>query len=122
MIFQSAQTLDVPYARKVLEHLIAHPDEHQQVHFGYRTSCGTTACIAGTAVLMDSQSTVVWGKTGYISEVTVNGQRTVTSLRAAELFGLNMNDSRELFFDTLDNAEALELFGNWIAEAEKVQR
>src|SRR5258708_4573016 len=69
--FASANTLDIAYSRKVLEYLIAHPDEHDQGEFGIRSGCRTTACVAGTAVLMDSQSTVQWSRNGEMNCVRV---------------------------------------------------
>lgn len=45
--------IDVPLLRKTLEHITAHPEEHQQGVWGARflmTACGTAFCLAGHAV------------------------------------------------------------------------
>lgn len=45
--------IDVPLLRKTLEHITAHPEEHQQGVWGERfldTACGTAFCLAGHAV------------------------------------------------------------------------
>lgn len=120
----SAHKLDIPYARKVLEHLIAHPEEHEQAHIGQRNRCGTTACIAGTAVLMDSASTVTWGSDGHMNIVQVDGEGAeVASKRAQKLLGLDEDDAHHLFFDetSMDNDAALALLADYIAQAETAQ-
>lgn len=45
-------TINVPLLRKTLEHITAHPDEWDQDIWAERTPCGTVACLAGTAVLL----------------------------------------------------------------------
>jgi hypothetical protein len=39
-------------ARAVLDHLDAHPEAHNQYRWGFRGECGTTACIAGWALIL----------------------------------------------------------------------
>ena len=119
--FDSASTLDIPYARKVLEHLIAHPDEHRQTSYGYRTACGTTACIAGTAVLFDPDTAVYWCSDGMMSgDVRVGGQDMDVDDRAAQLLGFNDYDANRLFY-CMNDELALDQLAAFIEEAEKVQ-
>lgn len=124
--FSSALTLDIPYARKVLEHLIAHPEEHNQGHFGYRTPCGTTACIAGTAVLFDAATKVGWtdlsrpGNSSLFTIVLVDNGLMDLNCRAAELLGLSEEDANVLFYD-FNARSALQRLTHYIAEAEKAQ-
>ncbi len=50
-----APAVDVPLLRKVLEHLTAHPDQHEQRHWWLTdtdTACGTAGCIAGWTVAL----------------------------------------------------------------------
>lgn len=118
----TAETLDIPYARKVLEHLVAHPEEHEQTYWGYRGSaCGTKACIAGTTVLMDSQTTVLWSHNGDLAgSVGVNNQYMGLADRAAQLLGLNREDAHNLFYNG-SNSDALAQLESYITAAEKVQ-
>lgn len=36
-------------AQRILDHITAHPEQHNKRKFGQKTECGTTACIAGWA-------------------------------------------------------------------------
>lgn len=119
----SALTLDIPLARKVLEHLLAHPEEHDQSYFGVQKSCGTTACIAGTAILMDSQSKVAWEPCSQgiqMQCVAIDGEFVSIDDRAAELLGLSLVDSTRLFY-TYDNGAALRILASYIEQAETEQ-
>lgn len=119
--FNSAETLNIPYARKVLEHLQAHPEEHAQSLWGYRSACGTKACIAGTAVLMDSETTVLWSSMGDLAgRVSVNNRYMDIEQRAAQLLGLKQPDKYDLF-NNENNGGALKQLADYLAEAEKVQ-
>lgn len=122
----SALTLDIAFARKVLEHLIAHPEEHSQNYFGMQRACGTTACIAGTAVIMDPQSTAVWASVismtcGFVGKqmtsVWVDGESMDVEHRAAQLLGLDFVDTNKLFY-CFNDAEALGLLASYIQQAE----
>lgn len=44
--------LNIPLARKIYDHVIAHPEEFEMSSYAERTACGTTLCIAGHAVQM----------------------------------------------------------------------
>jgi hypothetical protein len=45
--------LNVALHRKTLEHIAAHPEEHDQHTWIERTDCGTTMCYAGTALALE---------------------------------------------------------------------
>lgn len=123
-LVDSAETLNIPMARKVLEHLRAHPEEHDQDVFAVRgTACGTRACIAGTAVLMDPRTIVHWLRTEVgelVGEVFVDGHPVDLIDRAAEVLGLSDHDAVSLFF-TYDDASALTMLAGAIEDAEQVQ-
>lgn len=57
---------NVPLFQKVLDHLTAHPDEHNQGVWGIAqritngTPCGTAYCLAGTVVAFSNQCQLVW--------------------------------------------------------------
>lgn len=128
--FASALTLDIPRARKTLEHLIAHPEEHNQKQFGRRTACGTTMCIAGTTVYQDA---VAGGQVGWHEYATAeymvgpDPQRSGSNIdcswvpfTAANLLGLGAEDASELFYE-FSNRAALSKLSSWIDAAEKAQ-
>lgn len=51
---------NVPLLRKVLEHITAHPEEHNQFTWALqRPGCGTAFCVAGHAVVMSGRD-VAW--------------------------------------------------------------
>lgn len=122
--FGSADTLDIPRARKVLEHLLAHPEEHNQATFGLRSACGTAACIAGTTLLQDPHAEIYWGRDMNGTALMVDGvdSRNAEALdaKAADLLGLSSRDARDLFYE-YDNKIALRKLGDYIAAAEEAQ-
>lgn len=114
--------MNLPFARKVLEHLIAHPEEHCQSYFGVQTPCRTTACIAGTAILMDPESKITWRQysTGMQMEsVAVDGKFIGIDDRAAQLLGLSLIESTKLFY-TYDNEAALRILASYVEESEQL--
>lgn len=114
------------FARKVLDHLVAHPEEHNQNSFGsYAPGCGTTMCIAGTACVMDPDTKIQWlnydacdkgdsispdgsfsGNIGTVVEVA--GQYKDIEPHAASLLGLKY-DYERIFYE-FDSERALEKF------------
>lgn len=112
----SAKTLDIPFARKVLEHLIAHPEEHNQDFFGVQTPCGTRGCIAGTAVMMHPEGELQW--CDGIMRDTRGGFDFPE--QAQEFLGLSDRDAHDLFY-TWGNKSALDKLSSYIAEAEAAQ-
>lgn len=114
------------FARQVLDYILEHPDEHDQTHWGlHPDGCGTTMCIAGTAVTLDPDTGVTW----YSSEsgqfmgttVIVDDDPGPIEVRAAELLGLDETQSHELFFDSTDE-EALDFLEVHVANLEALVR
>jgi hypothetical protein len=44
--------VNAPLMLKTLDHIHEHPEEYDQGEWAARTACGTTACFAGTAVMI----------------------------------------------------------------------
>jgi hypothetical protein len=89
-------------AQAVYNFLNAFPEKHDQDSFveGVTTNlCGTTMCIAGTAVFLD-------GGVKALTE-TLEGDRPDFDVQARELLGLTRDESRALFY-TYDNENALK--------------
>jgi len=124
MNFYSALTLDIPRARKTLEHLIAHPEEHNQETYGYTTACGTKMCIAGTVVYQDAEAgeQVRWKPVNDV-EYMLDPDEDICEwipTKAAELLGLQYEDAWDLFH-IVDNSTALATLKHWIKAAEEAQ-
>jgi hypothetical protein len=45
-------TPNVPLLRATMDHILAHPDLHNQAMWATRTECGTAYCFAGTACFL----------------------------------------------------------------------
>lgn len=52
MISKAAQEIFEQRRQELAAHIIGHPDEFNMASWGQRTACGTTACLAGWAVLL----------------------------------------------------------------------
>lgn len=112
--------LNIPLARKVLEHIEAHPEEHAQAHFASKNECGTTACIAGHALLLSGAYRIdnFDGDEFDFFEAST-GKLVLPSDTAQGLLGLTHDQREELFFALQDKDEALEYLRNLITDAER---
>lgn len=115
--------LNIPFARKVVEYIEAHPDEHEQATFAKRAinGCGTTACIAGHALLLSGEYdlTAEWdfaGEFDFIQKST--GEIVVASDHAQALLGVDEVQQETLFFTLQDEDEALDFLRELIVDAE----
>lgn len=121
--------LNIELAEKVLKQVTEHPETHNQHEWGYRNSCGTSACLAGWAVYIAHPDAVVQWRTNPYDTSTDQvacsvvplggGQRFDIATLAAEALGLDEDDADELFL-TLDNEEAIEMLSEWIKEEKRV--
>lgn len=115
-------TLDIPLARKVLEHIEAHPEEHNQAYFAGRNECGTTACIAGHTLLVSGQyhlGAFDGEEFEFIQSAT--GEYVIASDTAQEMLGLTQDQRETLFFSLQDEGEALDYLRSLIEVAEAVE-
>lgn len=55
---------NIPLLRKTLEHIEAHPEEHNQEFWALKTPCGTAFCFAGHAVQLAGYE-IDWGSTDF---------------------------------------------------------
>lgn len=101
-----AVTLDIERAELVLEHVLAHRNQHSQSAYGYRDpsdpECGTVACLAGWTVLLFSPvGDVTWDPDGYLHGVLIPGtvRRGDPSIAAQRLLGLTSVEAITLFWD-----------------------
>lgn len=85
--------------KQVTEHITTHPEEHDALHWGARTACGTTMCIAGRTVVMCGWD-LIWetGPYGTDAEFCVRDGRTRSVQNAAQdELGLDLLTAFELF-------------------------
>lgn len=104
-------------AQRVLDSIAKNPEMHRQNHFGRKTECGTTMCIAGWTISNERPDLIDWQYSG--SELYMFLDATVTEFRdleeaAGELLGLDRDGSFELFFE-MEDERAIEIVTN-IAE------
>lgn len=92
---------DLPLLVKVLEHVTAHPEEHDQSVWAQQTPCGTAMCVAGHTATMcgwDIDRSFWSPMTGF-SQVRRAGcaERRHVSDVAAEALGLTADEADVLF-------------------------
>ena len=97
----------------VLDHLIHHPEQHDQDIFGYRDECGTRGCVAGWTILFAQLSEgleIQWGSggMGVLSTVRMPGVgEWLDPFEAAQkLLGLDDADAAALFYYRQDEPDA----------------
>lgn len=109
-----------PLLRKTLEHIEAHPEEHNQMYWGEKTACGTTLCFAGHAVLL-AGAEPVWMTYGdseafYMNTVTMNGMDETTEFAATDLLGLTYEEGVTLFSDCTTLRDVQKVVNGWLAD------
>lgn len=121
------EQLDIPMARKVLEFLqIEHEDfKHDQGPYYSKSMdgfCGTSACVAGTAVMLCPEAEIVslLKESEEDFEVDLRGVRTGWREAGRDILGLTDKQSDSLFYCAYEDL-ALERLGHWIEIAEQEQ-
>lgn len=90
--------------QETLDYIAAHPDEHDQGDWGEKTDCGTTRCMAGTAIhvtlgckMLFSESDDGWG-VAYSAQDAQGRHRYISEL-AQELLGVDDEQAEDLFYE-----------------------
>jgi len=89
----------IPLLQKVLDHVTAHPEEHDQSVWARQTPCGTSMCVAGHTAAMcgwDLDRSVWSPMTGFSRVLRDNVPRHVSDVAAEEL-GLTTHEADVLF-------------------------
>jgi hypothetical protein len=84
----TAPTPNAALAYKVLDHIDAHPEQHEQSVWTTMTYCGTAACFAGWTCLLSGDRLVEDEDGDTDVEVWVGGNIRRIPERAAELLGI----------------------------------
>lgn len=101
-------TVNVPLLRKILDHITAHPEEHDQEVWAERTACGTVMCLAGHAAVMTGHTIAYERRANgdWMVRYCTNGEQIedvardalgLTYLQAAKLF--DSQNSRDTLWD-----------------------
>lgn len=88
-------SVDVPRLRKVLAHITAHPEQHNQDWWAERTDCGTVMCVAGHTCVQAGLRIDLIGFHGERGAHLTDGRRVEHV--AAELLGLDEQQALRLF-------------------------
>jgi hypothetical protein len=90
--------INVPLLRKTLEYADAHPEEIKLDTWAMKTACGTTACIAGTAVVLAGHE-IDWNSKSlcFYGVSCVTDGRFIVDVAEEEL-GLTEQQANELFY------------------------
>lgn len=108
-------TLNVELAEKVLTHLHEYPEAHYQG--AWLNECGTTACIAGHAMLASGEYVRQQNDHGNWRLVDKEtGYAEPPSLIGARLLGLDEEIAGNIFFD-MDEASAIAKLQHLVDEA-----
>lgn len=117
---ESKPTLNVELAEKVLSHIEGDPDSHYQG--SWINDCGTTACIAGHAMLASGE---------YIRELDENGkyarlihrvtrQQSEPLIAAKDLLGLDGFQAQSIFME-MEEDQAIAKLRYLVDEAKRAQ-
>jgi hypothetical protein len=100
---------NIPLIRKTLEHIEAHPDEHNQAVWAKKTECGAQFCFAGWAVMLAEEVEPFWvdfEENGTLASyvITSDGLKASIMEEAQKLLGLTECERNLLFMEsyTLD--------------------
>jgi hypothetical protein len=90
-------------AKQVLDHILAHPEQHDQGWWGRVRDCGTTMCIAGWTCELAGE-TLAWESTNAGGATWYTADGAYIPSRAAALLDLNTHETDMLFFTGKDTA------------------
>lgn len=113
--------MNIELARKVLDYIERHPDEHDQSSFANNntTMCGTTCCIAGHTMLLSGRYTLDVRGLMFVDQ---SGRRESCDADdiARDLLEMPAEDADALFYD-FSNEGAMSRFRELILRAEKAE-
>lgn len=109
-----------PLLRKTMEHIEAHPEEHDQDHWGLKTACGTVMCFAGHAAVLDG-ATPIWNqgpsdRHPEMEAVIRNGSAMRVEQYAGMALGLTDKEADELFWGADDIDDVRKVVAKFLAE------
>lgn len=90
---------NIPLLRKALEYAQVHPEEIDFSWWAKVTPCGTTACLAGTVVILTGHE-IDWERestAGFYCRSYVTDGRRIADVAAGEL-GLDDDEADDLFY------------------------
>lgn len=109
-------TKNFPLLWKVYDHIVAHPEEHNQSLFAYRGECGTTFCFAGHTALIARPDLHYSFRDGACVGHLVDdsGMFARSSSRVAqEALGLSNDEADDLFYGAETADQIRDLIAGW---------
>ncbi|WP_280455453.1 hypothetical protein [Nocardia brasiliensis] len=107
-------------ARRVSEHVHAHPEQHDQTIF-YRDdagSCGTAGCIAGWTAVLDGARPIFAELGSCLAfEVSTPGGDRLIAEYARKALGLTADEARRLFTPNQTDSSARDYLDELIEDA-----
>lgn len=100
--------VNVELMQKTLDYIAMHPDEHDQSDWAQKSDCGTTRCMAGTAVHVAPGYKLMWHNRpaeeyDYTSQaVDEDGRVYAVRDLAEDLLGVDYSQARDLFYEAAD--------------------
>jgi hypothetical protein len=109
-----------PLLRKTMEHIEAHPEEHDQDYWGLMTACGTVMCFAGHAAVFDG-ATPIWAQTPSDRYPEMDAVRGVdgpvrVEQYAGRALGLTEKEADDLFWGADDIDDVRKIVAKFLAE------
>jgi hypothetical protein len=102
---------NVELLEKTMQHILDHPEEHDQKYWFTQTECGTAACFAGWACLLSGYEvdrTQTMGSGHDRFEYVVSESGNFAGHRARDILGLTETEA-SILFDSYNSREALQL-------------
>lgn len=105
--------LNVEMVRRVLDHVVARPETHDQANF--KNQCGSAQCVAGWTLSFSNYKTK-FDETSYMNWrwYDPEGWEVSPDLAAREILGLVETEATVLFFQT-GNSGAVRVLGNLLS-------
>lgn len=112
-------TANVPLLRQTMDHILAFPDLHKQLHWASVTDCGTAYCFAGWACVLSGLAADQKELEAYMFTCRLSDGESIEE-KAQELLGIDDYTASELFFGRNSTAD-LKHYVDEIAEHGAIQ-
>lgn len=98
---------NVPLLKRVLDHIEAHPETHDQDWWAEDTACGTVMCIAGHTVAMTGHTIDLHGDDDQDGDYAEPGARLIDGRRIEDVAREELGLTRQQAYDLFHLAEDL---------------
>lgn len=111
-------TPNAELAYRTLDHIDAHPEDHDQDVWIQKVECGTAGCFAGWACLLSGDVADINSDDDFEAEYvrTEDGERIYIPRRAAEVLGINYDRANEYAHELFRPENTREDLGRLVAD------